>query len=122
MKFLKCSICGNIIKSKKENITCCGKNMELIKPNTTDAATEKHIPVVETNNNIATITVGETLHPMTEEHYIAWIYVTTNLREIKYNLKPNEEPKVTLPLINNETITSIYAYCNLHSLWMHDFK
>lgn len=119
MKFLKCSVCGNIIITKEnENNICCEKEMAQIKPNTTEAATEKHIPVVNIENNIATIKVGEIAHPMTEEHYIEWIYVITNLREIKYDLKPNEEAKVSLILEENESIKEIYAYCNLHSLWL----
>lgn len=119
MKFLKCSVCGNVIITKEsENPICCQKEMAQIKPNTTEAATEKHIPVVNIENNTATIKVGEIAHPMTEEHYIEWIYVVTNLREIKYDLKPNEEAKVSLALEENESIKDVYAYCNLHSLWL----
>ena len=46
-KFLKCPICDNIIEiidGDVQHITCCGRKMEEMKANTTDAATEKHIP------------------------------------------------------------------------------
>ena len=61
-------------------IMCCGKPMEELVANTTDGATEKHVPVVDVKENSVTITVGEVLHPMTEDHYIMWINVVTNLK------------------------------------------
>ena len=47
-KFLKCPKCDNIIElidGDVQHITCCGRKMEEMKANTTDAATEKHIPI-----------------------------------------------------------------------------
>ncbi len=123
MKFLKCALCKDTIIAKENNLfSCCNKEMEEVKPNTAEAATEKHIPVINTKNNKVIITVGETLHPMTEEHYIEWIYVVTNTREIKYNLKPNSTPEVALTLEANEIIKEVYAYCNIHSLWLNELK
>jgi len=121
--FFKCELCGDTVIATENNLfSCCNKEMERIIPNTTDAATEKHIPVVNIENNIANIIVGETIHPMTVEHYITFIYVITNKREIKYNLEPNMEPIVNLALETNETIKEVYAYCNLHSLWLNELK
>ena len=45
-RFYECPICGNIvglIEGDMQHITCCGKEMEEMIANTTDAATEKHI-------------------------------------------------------------------------------
>ena len=50
VRFYKCPICGNIvglIDGNMEHITCCGKPMEEMVANTTDAAVEKHVPVYE---------------------------------------------------------------------------
>ena len=47
MKFYKCPICGNIItviEGDINKVRCCGKEMEELKANTIDAATEKHVP------------------------------------------------------------------------------
>ena len=115
-KFLRCPICGNLVEVINDSnvpIMCCGKPMEELVANTTDGATEKHVPVVEINNELVTITVGETLHPMTEEHYIMWIHVFTNLKEYHFNLIPGMEPKVTFTKESNEQITYVYVYCNL---------
>ena len=67
LEFLKCKHCGQIVKKIKDTgvgVICCGEKMELITPNTTDAAQEKHVPVVEVEGQVATVTVGSTEHPM----------------------------------------------------------
>ena len=79
-KFYKCAHCGKIIAVVKETgvpVMCCGQKMVELVPNTTDAAQEKHVPVVEVNGNIVTVTVGSVLHPMQPEHYIEWISLHT---------------------------------------------
>lgn len=119
-KFLICKTCGNLIEMVNDSgVTpiCCNKDMEEVIANTTEAATEKHIPVIEINNNIATITIGEIPHPMTEEHFITWIYLETNKGIKKIDLKPNDEPKAKFSLLEDEKVINAYAYCNLHSLW-----
>ena len=52
--------------------------MEHVVENTTDAATEKHVPVVEKIEGGYRVTVGEVEHPMTEAHSILWIELVTN--------------------------------------------
>ena len=119
-KFLRCPICGNLVEVINDSnvpIICCGKPMEELVANSTDAATEKHVPVVEVNNELVTITIGSTLHPMNEDHYIMWIHVFTNLREYHFNLKPGDNPQVKFNKDINEEIIEVNAYCNLHGLW-----
>ena len=103
---------------KEGNIpTCCGEEMKEIKVNTTDAAVEKHVPVVSQEGNKITVTCGEVLHPMEENHYIEFMMIeTTKGYQIKY-LKPGEEPIVHFSLTEEEEWISAYAYCNLHGLW-----
>lgn len=48
-----------------------------IHPNTTEAAKEKHIPVIKQDGNDVTIIVGEVMHPMINEHYIGWVILET---------------------------------------------
>lgn len=120
MKFYKCPVCGQIvekIKDKNIPIMCCGKVMEEVPANTVEASTEKHIPIINMEKNVASIEVGSIAHPMEEAHYIEFIYVVTNKGNYRYNLKPNDEAKITLVLSDNEKIMSAYAYCNLHGLW-----
>ena len=124
-KFLLCRRCGNLIEMINDSgVTpiCCGTDMDVLTANTTEAATEKHIPVVEINGNIAKVIVGEVLHPMEEAHYIEWIYLETNKGIKRVNLKPGDEPVVSFTLAEDETVSSAYAYCNLHGLWLKELK
>lgn len=119
-KFYICSHCGNIIafvKDKGVPIMCCGQKMTEIIPGTTDAATEKHVPVITQEGNIVTITVGAIEHPMTPEHFIEWISLETNKGNQRKILTANTAPIAKFALIEGEEVVAAYAYCNLHSLW-----
>ena len=56
--------------------------------NTTDAATEKHVPVYEKVEDEIVVKVGEVEHPMEKEHYIMWIAQVTENRVNKVKLYP----------------------------------
>ena len=121
-KFYVCPICGNIIEivgKKKNDVVCCGKAMEVLEANTTDAALEKHVPVFEIIDDTIIVTVGETIHPMEEDHYIEWIEVISENEVCRKYLNPGDEPKASFKYITGSTI---YAYCNKHSLWKCDVK
>ena len=80
MKFYVCEHCGNIItfvKSSGVPVMCCGQKMTEIVPGTTDAAVEKHVPVVKAEGSQVTVTVGAVEHPMLPEHFIEWIVLET---------------------------------------------
>ena len=124
-KFLLCRRCGNLIEMINDSgITpiCCGTDMNELTPNSVEAATEKHIPVVEIDGNIAKVTVGSTLHPMEEAHYIEWIYLETSIGIKRVKLNPKEEPIASFALLEEETVVAAYAYCNLHGLWIKELK
>ena len=119
--FYRCEKCGNIVALIKKGggtLTCCGQAMTKLEANPTDAAKEKHVPVVTKANGKIHVVVGSTLHPMLPEHHIEWIALVTDDKvELKY-LKPGEEPKAEFAEVEAGTI---YAYCNLHGLWKTDF-
>ena len=55
MKFYICKQCGNLVMMLKDSgmvPSCCGETMTELIPGTTDAATEKHVPVFEVNGNL----------------------------------------------------------------------
>jgi len=81
-----------------------------------DAAVEKHVPVVEVNGNVVTVTVGSVTHPMEEKHYIEFIAIETTKGVQRKNLKPGEAPKAVFALCDEEFVKA-YAYCNLHGMW-----
>lgn len=120
MKFYVCSHCGNIIAYAKNSgvpVVCCGETMKELVPNTTDAATEKHVPQWSQEGNLVTVEVGSVAHPMLEEHYIEWIGLQTEQGNQRKALKPGEAPKAVFALAEGDKVEAVYAYCNLHGLW-----
>lgn len=125
LKFYYCKHCGNIItfiKSSGAPVTCCNDKMTELVPNTTDAATEKHVPVITVKGNEVTVDIGSVPHPMTEEHYIGWVYIQTEKGVQCKKLQPNDKPSVTFTLTEDDKIVRAYEYCNLHGLWKKDYQ
>ncbi len=88
---------------------------------------EKHLPVIEVNDGIATVSVSKgAMHVSTAEHYIAWIRLygvkkeNNMLIDIAYmSFAPTcVAPKLTVELLASE-YKELYAvsYCNIHGLW-----
>lgn len=121
MKFYICDVCGNIVTKIEDSgvqVNCCGQPMRELVANTTDAATEKHVPVVERDGNKLTVKVGSAAHPMLEEHYIPFVAVETKNGECMIcNLEPEQEPVAHFTLNDGDDVKEVYAYCNLHGLW-----
>lgn len=123
-KFFVCNHCHNMVAMIYESgarIVCCGDEMTLLDPNTTDGAREKHVPEVTIEGDLVKVQIGSVIHPMTEAHYIEWIYVQTKKGgQIKY-LKPGDEPYAEFKLVDDEVI-AVYEYCNLHKLFKKSMK
>lgn len=121
VEFYRCEECGNIVALLKQGggtLTCCGQAMTKLEANVTDAAKEKHVPVVVKEDGKIKVTVGSVPHPMLPEHFIQWIALVSGERvEFKF-LQPGEEPKAEF---DGAESGSVYEYCNLHGLWKVDF-
>ena len=119
MKFYICQHCKNIIAYLNKdvcNVRCCGEEMVELRPNTSDGAGEKHVPVIERSGNTVTVKVGAVAHPMLDAHYIQFVALATEDRIEIRKLKPGEEPKAEFACDGSENVT-VYEYCNLHGLW-----
>lgn len=88
-----------------------------LKANSVDASFEKHVPVCKVEDGKVTVTVGSSIHPMLDEHYIMWIAIVhdDNVKMIK--LKPNDQPIVVFDYLGE---SEVYAFCNLHGLWKNN--
>lgn len=125
LEIYRCAVCGNlIVKLHDSGLTpvCCGRDMELIEPGTSDGAVEKHVPVFKMCGSKIEIQVGETAHPMIDSHYIQWIIVETDKGVLSKHLCPEEEPTACFKLCKNEHILNIYEYCNIHGLFKADLE
>ena len=120
VKFYICEHCGNLIGMINDAgvpMVCCGEKMKALIPNTVEASGEKHMPVVSVEDGVVNVNVGSVNHPMAEEHFIEWVYVETEKGGQRKSLKPGEEPNVKF-WIGDDKPVAVYAYCNLHGLWM----
>ena len=118
INFYKCKLCNKIIESKqKGEFFCCKEPMQLLTANTTEAAFEKHIPVVKKENNKIEVCIGSVIHPMQPEHFIEFISIETEQgRQTKF-LKPSDNPVASFYFSPDDKFVCAYAYCNLHGLW-----
>ncbi len=113
-----CEVCGNLVEVLRAGageLVCCGQSMKLQTENTTDAAVEKHVPVVETIGDQIKVQVGSVPHPMQEDHFIEWIEVSSGGSTMHKHLLPGDAPEASFPL--PEGLYQVRAYCNLHGLW-----
>lgn len=120
VRFFICNHCGNTIAMIKDQgvpIKCCGESMREITAGTSEGAHEKHIPVYHIEGEKVTVSIGETEHPMTPEHYIDWVCIETENGFQFKKLKSDMPPKISFPLTKGDKIMAVYAFCNLHSLW-----
>lgn len=118
LQVYKCAICGNMVEvvhASGGTLVCCGQPMALLTENTTDAAVEKHVPVIEKVEGGIKVAVGSVAHPMSNDHYIEWIEVSVDGKAYKQFLNPGDAPEA-LFLIEGSNF-SARAYCNLHGLW-----
>ncbi len=118
MQAFKCGVCGNIVETVHiggGQLVCCGQPMNLLEENTTDAATEKHVPVIEKVDGGYKVTVGSVAHPMEDKHYIEWIELIAGDRIYRQFLNPGQAPEAVFK-IDADQVTA-REYCNLHGLW-----
>ena len=114
----KCSKCGNIIEVLRGSsgiLFCCGKAMLLLPEKTADSATEKHVPLIEKTEGGYRVTVGSTLHPMDEDHYIEWIELLTEDKSYIKFLKPGDMPVAEFCVEADKL--KAREHCNRHGFW-----
>ena len=118
LQIYKCAVCENIaemVHAGAGQMVCCGQPMTLFKENTTDAAKEKHVPVVEKTAEGLKVKVGSVPHPMDQNHYIEWIEVIADGKAYRQFLNPGESPEASFAIKAEKAVAR--EYCNLHGLW-----
>jgi superoxide reductase len=116
----RCEVCGNVVEvltAGAGDLVCCGATMELQEEKTTDAAIEKHVPVIEKVEGGYKVVVGTTLHPMTEEHHIEWIELIGEDKVYRQELKPGDAPEACFCTCDGWQPLYARERCNIHGLW-----
>ena len=118
----KCNSCGATVKILKDcncedcGIICCGEKMLELKPNSVDAAIEKHVPNYEIKDGKIFVKVN---HVMEDDHYIEWVSIVSENKECMKYFKPGEDCETHFKYIQGSTL---YAYCNKHGLWCKEVE
>ena len=113
-----CALCGNVVEVEfggKGKLVCCGHEMILAKPNTVDAAVEKHVPVIEKRDGGILVKVGSVAHPMADDHYIVYIEICDDGIVRRKYLKPGAPPEAFFKGASEKAVAK--EYCNKHGLW-----
>lgn len=114
----RCNICGNIVEVVNKGpgqLVCCGEKMELLKAETKETGSEKHVPIIEKIENGVRVKVGAVEHPMADNHYITWIELIADGYVYRKHLKPGDKPEAVFH-ITGENL-SCREYCSVHGLW-----
>ncbi len=114
LKVYQCVNCGKTLVSKDELNLNGWKELVAC---STDAAKEKHVPVVTKKCKTVSVNVGSVAHPMTAEHLIEWVAVETEQGYQIKHLTPDSAPVCTFTLADGDKAVAVYAFCNLHGLW-----
>ncbi len=120
LKFFKCMHCGNVavkVLDSKVPLMCCGEKMVELTSNTEDAAQEKHVPVATVDGAAVSVVVGSVEHPMTADHYIAFICLETQKGYQIAPLTATDAPKAAFTVADGDKAVAVYEYCNKHGLW-----
>lgn len=110
----KCSVCGYTnmsLTNYNSNITCCGKKMDTVIPNSVDCSIEKHVPTYEKVEDEIFVKVN---HVMEKEHYIEWVAMVSDIRTEFVRFYPEQNAEARFKYLSGATV---YAYCNKHGLW-----
>lgn len=116
----QCDLCHQLVEVLIEgspSLVCCGQPMRYLAEGTSDAAKEKHVPVLSETANGCKVAVGSVAHPMEPDHWIDWIEVVCkDGKRCKKFLKPGEAPEAEfkIPFAN---VVQVREYCNKHGVW-----
>ena len=114
----KCELCGNVVEllhAGGGELVCCGEPMKNLEAKSTDAATEKHVPIIEEIDGGSRVYVGSTEHPMTAEHYIQWIEIINGNYVNRKYLKPGDKPEAVFYVKKADNLI-VREQCNVHGL------
>lgn len=120
IEFYRCEHCGAVTTDAAGSAAspaCCGAPMTVLEANSTDAAGEKHVPVIDVAGDAVTVVVGEVEHPMEDDHYIQFIALHTTRGLQLARLRPGDAPKAVFALADGAKPVEAFEYCNKHGLW-----
>ena len=81
-----------------------------------------HVPVISVSGGVATLSVGASVHGMSDAHHItsAWVRDQTGMVIFyqTFATDGSETPVVTFTVPAGSTALTPYEHCNLHGTWL----
>ena len=117
--FIKCENCGSILSMfVKGEGEVCSPDLLKIPVQTEGEKSPKHKPVFEMDGDNINVKVGETAHPMDDDHFIQFVVVEAGSELYAKCFKPGEVAEATFTIGADKVAdVVVYAFCNLHGLW-----
>lgn len=115
----KCFLCGNtvvVIAVGGGELVCCGKAMDFLEKQTEGDKSPKYLPIIEKTDDGYVVKVGESEHPMEDEHYIQTITLVVGNESFGKSLKPGDKQEFVVKTDAEGPIIAT-ALCNLHGYW-----
>ncbi|RPI61730.1 MAG: desulfoferrodoxin FeS4 iron-binding domain-containing protein [Planctomycetaceae bacterium] len=113
----KCDICGAVVEildSGCGSLVCCSNRMTLVNE-ASASADAAHRPLVTCDDGMLSVSVGQSPHPMENEHFIEWIEVVADGAICRHFLQPGQPAQTTFDMPAAEV--TVRGYCSLHGLW-----
>ena len=82
----------------------------------------ENFQVITVDGNRISVAVGEVDHPITEEHFIQWIYLETEKGEQRKILNPNDVPKAVFTIEDNISFYKLHNIVKIvrsHSYFLY---
>ena len=114
----KCLALVEVFQGGAGTLACCDSPMTFLQEGVTDAAKEKHVPVVEKTETGIKVKVGAVAHPMEEKHWVQWVELVGDNFSSTHFLKPGDAPEVEFKCGSAcKSKLTVREYCNLHGHW-----
>lgn len=109
LRFYICTVCGNVITAMTDTaVSCCGKKLKAIQPQKANDNERLSVEVVENDYFITSE------HPMTKEHYIAFVALLTGNSFMLRKQYPEWDLQVRIPSFAHGRLL---WYCTEHGLF-----
>ena len=110
--FYICPTCGNMITSMVDtNISCCGKKLKAIQAQKASEDEQLSVEIIENDFFITSN------HPMTREHYIAFIALLTGDSVMVRKQYPEWDMQVRIPIFAHGKLV---WYCTKHGAFYQE--
>ncbi len=114
----KCPVCDTMVEIIDEvgmELVCCGPPMVCLGEQTDQPGSARHRPRVTREDGGLKVVVGESAHPMAEDHHISWIEVFADGQVLRRYLGPGQTAEAHFAISPDRAL--VRCYCNRHGLW-----